>query len=89
MPKYIDADGFERAVMFSDDEDLQDVIYRLRNYPAADVVERRMGKWNYLDGLDVFECSVCGRQMIRNIFDYCPWCGAEMREGREDGEKIH
>ena len=37
--RYIDADKFERAVMFSDDEDLQDVIYRLRDYPAADVVE--------------------------------------------------
>lgn len=41
MPKrYIDADAFERAVMFSDDEDLQDVIYRLRDYPTADVVAR-------------------------------------------------
>lgn len=39
MPRYIDADAFERAVMFSDDEDLQDVIYRLRDYPTIDAVE--------------------------------------------------
>lgn len=41
--------------------------------------ERRKGKWIYLIGLDAFECSCCGRQMVRNIFDYCPWCGSDMR----------
>lgn len=34
--RLIDADAFERAVMFSDDADLQDVIYRLRDFPTAD-----------------------------------------------------
>lgn len=33
--RLIDADAFERAVMFSDDEDIQDVIYRLRDFPSA------------------------------------------------------
>lgn len=51
--------------------------------PAADVVEVRHGRWIYLGGLDAFECSVCGRQMVRNIFDYCPWCGALMDEVEE------
>ena len=53
---------------------------------SADVVEcaptidpAKRGKWLYLDSNDVFECSVCGRQMVRNIFYYCPWCGARMR----------
>ena len=54
-----------------------DMIMKL---PSA----QRKGKWIYLTGLDVFECSVCGGQMVRNIFDYCPWCGASMREGSED-----
>ena len=36
--RLIDADAFERAVMFSDDADLQDVIYRLRDFPTADPV---------------------------------------------------
>lgn len=44
----------------------------------------KKGKWIYHEPLDVFECSVCGRQMVRNIFDYCPWCGAKM-ERSEDG----
>lgn len=57
-----------------------DCIAILNNLPSA----QRKGKWIYLNGLDAFECSVCGRQMVRNIFDYCPWCGAEMTKGEED-----
>lgn len=45
--------------------------------------EPKKGKWIYLDGLDAFECSVCGRQMVRNIFNYCPWCGARMERSEE------
>ena len=33
--RLIDADAFEREVMGSDDEDLQDVIYHLRDFPTA------------------------------------------------------
>lgn len=55
------------------------VADRLKSLPSA----QRKGKWIYLNGLDAFECSVCGRQMVRNIFDYCPWCGAEMRKERK------
>lgn len=40
----IDADAFEKSVMFGDAEDMQDVIYALRNYPITydidKVVER-------------------------------------------------
>lgn len=62
-----------------------DAAYRIcaefiKRLPSA----QRKGKWIYLNGLDAFECSVCGRQMVRNIFDYCPWCGAEMTKGEED-----
>lgn len=59
-----------------------------RNFNKARLLipqsQRKTGKWVYLNGLDAFECSVCGRQMVRNIFDYCPWCGAEMTKGEED-----
>ena len=53
--------------------------------PSVDVPEKNVGKWIWNDSLEVFECSVCGRQMFRNIYDYCPWCGAEMRKETEDG----
>ena len=55
-----------------------------RNTIAELPSAQRKGKWIYLNGLDAFECSVCGRQMVRNIFDYCPWCGAEMTKGEND-----
>ena len=45
--------------------------------------EPKKGKWIYHEPLDVFECSVCGRQMVRNIFNYCPWCGAKMERSEE------
>lgn len=35
MGRLIDADAFERSVMFSDAEDMQDVIYALRDYPTT------------------------------------------------------
>ena len=33
--RLIDADAFEKSVMFGDAEDIQDVIYALRNYPIT------------------------------------------------------
>ena len=34
MRRLIDAEAFERTVMFGDAEDMQDVIYALRDYPT-------------------------------------------------------
>ena len=43
----------------------------------------KRGKWIHgEDGL--FACSVCGGEMVRNVFPHCPWCGAKM-EGEVDG----
>ena len=87
--RYIDAEAFERTVMFSADEDLQDVIYRLRDYPTANVRENVKGEWirrtdtRFGSKLnDLLICSVCGiafstEDMIRRSF--CPNCGADMR----------
>ena len=33
--RLIDADAFEKSVMFGDAEDMQDVIYALRDYPIT------------------------------------------------------
>lgn len=40
MGRLIDADAFERTVMFGDAEDMQDVIYALRDYPTAYDVDK-------------------------------------------------
>ena len=47
MGRLIDADAFEKSVMFGDAEDMQDVIYALREFPTAydpDKVVEQLGK---------------------------------------------
>lgn len=47
--------------------------------PAADVVERKKGKWLDMQFFPDGECSVCHRTSeVRT--NYCPYCGADMRE---------
>ena len=50
--------------------------------PAADVVERKKGKWMYkkitTDLHVVGQCSVCKERRV--IDNFCPNCGADMRE---------
>ena len=92
MGKYIDSEAFERRCMFdSNIEDMQDVIYALRDYPAADVAPVRHGKWaknkNSIVGYFMYQCSIC--QKYSGLDDnewiwkpnFCPNCGARM-----DGE---
>lgn len=55
----------------------------LENLPSAQP-ERKKGKWTNENGADGWNrCSVCGELAI-DLFDYCPNCGADMREGVED-----
>lgn len=73
--------------------DIEDVLDNVEDFPAADVVERKKGKWiketNPTLGAclqEVYICSVCGvasgcQYSVRRSF--CPNCGADMRE---DGE---
>lgn len=87
MNKYINADQFERDCMFDREcEGMQDVIYKLRDYPPADVVEVKHGKWIRLtdgwDGIDEYErykCSVCNQPNSWGDTPFCRWCGADMR----------
>lgn len=46
MGRLIDADAFEKSVMFSDAKDMQDVIYALRDYPTAYDPEKVVGQLN-------------------------------------------
>ena len=54
--------------------------------------ERKMGKWIKLDAhahLADHKCSACGQEcyvptcMGDSMYDYCPNCGARMKEGEE------
>lgn len=48
--RLIDADAFERKVMCGDEEDVQDVIYSLRDFPTAydiDKVVKQLEEWSF------------------------------------------
>lgn len=44
--KLIDVDAFERSVMFGDAEDMQDVIYALRDYPTTYDLDKVVAQLN-------------------------------------------
>lgn len=55
----------------------------VRDVPAADVVERKKGKWAKqqkdfdLCGVEYFACSQCGFE-CQLTYNFCPDCGAKM-----------
>ena len=63
-------------------------ISTVKNFPAADVREVKRGKWtesvvkyDELTSLFGFKCSECGGFCIGES-NFCPNCGADMREGQ-------
>lgn len=59
-----------------------DVYKAIDAVPAADVVERKTGKWIKTDKHDIYyqsgyECSICG-VLTTCHGNYCPNCGARM-----------
>lgn len=101
MPKYIDADRFERVLMALGEDILCDdccieVLNRLGNAPAADVRKVRHGMWIKMTGMmppefhGHYECSECewrGKHDIEREYHYCPNCGAKMDGEVDDGKQ--
>ena len=63
-----------------------DIVDYLVNLPAADVRPVEHGRWIFDDPLRAdFMCSAClERQIVCS--NYCPYCGADMREEAGDAE---
>ena len=92
MPRYIDASIMPHGELWDELSDVEktNVLAYLLSAPTADVVERRCGKWLKLDGdwrdcdtrepLTMHQCSYCGSYFSRAPYDFCPMCGADMRE---------
>lgn len=60
---------------------------RIKEIPAADVVEVRHGKWERTAGNPYPYCSECGCESLSRVDrPYCQFCGARM-DGDEDGKK--
>lgn len=98
MAEYIERDAAIAACYdgFADCRD--DCAANIRNIPAADVVERKTGKWiEYPECLkyanaytdDHIVCSACEEcfSVLDNDcerFNFCPHCGAKMIGGDDD-----
>ncbi len=90
MSDYINRIDAIHAITAAFDELLSvaDAVEILDKLPAADVVERKRGKWI---GGELGYCSCCGHEGCASDIwtgceenQYCPNCGADMR-GEDDG----
>lgn len=52
--------------------------------PAADVEPKREPAVWVRYSTTMMECSRCGRHTARHRFEYCPHCGAQMHERKEE-----
>jgi len=70
----------------------------IMSMPTADVVERKHGKWTLFENdieQNAYECSVCKDVFVLlegtpqdNVYNFCPNCGADLRESEgEDGKE--
>lgn len=66
-----------------------DMLDEIEVYPAANVAPVRHGRWKPFDttyGRSVYYCTACEHSAVvptalgKPIFNYCPTCGADMRE---------
>ena len=69
---------------------------RIKALPAADVVPVVHGKWvhpHWKNSDCCYDCSVCGSEAMhreyrwsdKKIYPICPWCGAKMYGGVDNG----
>jgi len=76
----IDADLLELDADYDDGEYWAVSMAQIHNAPT---IEPKKGRWidksNGIEGAWNY-CSVCGEQAI-DLYDFCPNCGADMREG--------
>jgi len=72
----------------------REIIDCVRYASAADVVPVHRGEWVEFDGVGTYQCTYCGEPFILvegtprdNEYNYCPKCGAYLREGLDGGEQ--
>lgn len=82
MTRYIDAEKLEKdgwSVSRIYQQDAKTMIYEIKkitDFPTADVVESKRGKWEIK--WDIPCCSVCHKFSVLKT-PYCGMCGAEMK----------
>lgn len=80
--KVLDKFGGCTMGAFCPDSGCREVREEFDKLPAADVKPVVRGKWERRNwGFDYDCCSVCGYEhRYAGTFNYCPNCGADMRE---------
>lgn len=97
MPEYIERDMILKIISHkpssptTDREDrlINYYISAVKNFPAADVRPVVRARWitppknrDYAHMIDYYECPLCG--FIEDyLVNFCPYCGADMRESDE------
>ena len=96
MRKYIDAEQLEDVVTDLNSKgwgitrnDFKLIDRVLFEFPAADVVEVKHGRWVGIDDYphETWECDQCGciyEEMTSWVPNYCPNCGASMDEVEDE-----
>lgn len=91
MREYIEKDALY-SKLYDTPCDMVEIMELVENFPAADVVPVRYGKWEREsiigdDGVVVAECIACSECEYQLDYfgdvgasDYCPNCGAKMEE---------
>ena len=79
------------------DDGLRQGVHRIKHLPTIDAVPVKHGEWvgvmtEAWCTFDECKCSVCGVVEYFNKgwkkFNYCPNCGADMRERKDDEEQV-
>ena len=92
MAEYIERDMLLKMISHKpssptterEDRLINGFISAVKNCPAADVRPVVRGKWIFYDSF-AWECTHCGwlnyhNMGVPNVYNYCPNCGADMRE---------
>lgn len=69
---------------------IESVLEYAENLPTVDAVEVKHGRW--IDEYPYVRCSECNAEWLNcrtdnepKLFYYCPNCGADMRERKDNG----
>lgn len=95
MAEYIEREAAEDAVGEAHLKGLNP-LWELRDVPAADVAPVVHGEWvrpHWRNSNFCYDCSVCGNEVMhqeyrwrdKKIYPICPWCGAKMDGGADNG----
>lgn len=93
MDEYIKREDAINLLWLYADESCASVVSDFENLPAADVAEVRHGRWEDKTNISRAEveqrvdCSVCGQIFWTTAvlsFNYCPNCGALMKEDEHE-----